>query len=257
MKKQIVALVTLTLAVSLACQMFVPPTEREGMVISDCADIVRAVSEIQPGEVPQNLMDTGIKTGDEFDANDYFKALNHISMQEGYALDYVYQTDFLGSLPIPYARPVEQEPYASMADVPDGQKLESYRDHIEIEDVEQGYFEYVVLDTMVRQFYLVWHANYNDAQIVCDRAAADEIVEQTNSGGVGTEMDAKQKAQVRAMTNIEPAVKLTADSAIVEVVIFTKWGGFFRQTYTISRSFPHTIQMDEENIVEYDCGIMF
>jgi hypothetical protein len=59
------------------------------------------------------------------------------------------------------------------------------------------------------------------------------------------------------MTNIEPTVTLTHDSAIVEVVIFTKWGGFFRRTYTISRSFPHTIDMKEENLVPYECGIMF
>jgi hypothetical protein len=178
-------------------------------------------------------------------------------MQEGYALDYVYQTDFLGSLPLLYARPVDQEPYASMKDVPEGTELGNFRDHLEIEDVEQGYFEYVVLSTMARQFYLVWHANYNDAEIVCDQEAADAIVDEINAGDFGTEMDAKQKAQVRAMTNIEPAVTLTQDSAIVEVVIFTKWGGFFRQTYTISRSFPHTIEMEEENLVEYDCGIMF
>ena len=123
--------------------------------------------------------------------------------------------------------------------------------------MEQGYFEYAVMDMLARQFYLNWHANYNDAEIVCDREAADAIIEGINSGDFGYKLDAKQKAQARAMTNIEPAVTLTQDSAIVEVVTFTKWGGFFRQTYTISRSFPHTIEMEEENLVEYDCGIMF
>ena len=37
-----------------------------------------------------------------------------------------------------------------------------------IEDVEQGYFEYVVMDIMANQFYLFWHANYNDTEIVCN-----------------------------------------------------------------------------------------
>ena len=256
MKKRIIAL-TLTLAISLACQVFAPPTERDGMVISDCADIVRAVVEIRPDEVPQSLMETGIKQGGEFDANDYFKVLNHISMQDGYALDYVYPIDFLGSFPYLYARPVDQEPYASSADVPEGTELGNFRDRLVIEDMEQGYFEYAVMDMLAGQFYLVWHANYNDREIVCDREAADAIIDGINSGDFGYKLDAKQKAQVRAMTNIEPAVTLTGDSAIVEVVIFTKWGGFFRQTYTISRSFPHTFEVKEENLVEYDCGIMF
>ena len=239
MKKRIVALL-MVFAVSLACQAFTPPIEREGTVISDCAAKVRAVIEIQPTKIPQALLETGIKQGDEFNANDYFKVLTHISMQEGYSLDYVYQP-----------------PYASMEDVPENTELGNYRDRLEIEDMEQGYFEYAVMDMLAGQFYLVWHANYNDREIVCDREAADAIIDGINSGDFGYKLDAKQKAQVCAMTNIEPAVTLTQDSAIVEVVTFTKWGGFFRQTYTISRSFPHTIEMEEENLVEYDCGIMF
>lgn len=256
MKKRIIALL-LVFAISLACQALIPPTERDGTVISDCADIVRAVIKIRPGEVPQSLMETGIKTGGEFDVNDYFKVLTHISMQDGYSLDYVYRVDGLGSFPYLYARPVDQEPYASMEDVPENTELGNFRDHLKIEDVEQGYFEYAVMDMLAGQFYLVWHANYNDREIVCNRDAADAIVDGLNAGDFGYKLDAKQKTQVRAMTNIEPAVKLTGDSAIVEVVTFTKWGGFFRRTYTISRAFPHTVDVKDENLVDYDCGIMF
>jgi hypothetical protein len=144
-----------------------------------------------------------------------------------------------------------------MEDVPANTELGNFRDQLVIEDVEQGYFEYALMDMLAGQFYLVWHANYNDTEIVCNREAVDAIVEGLNAGDFGMAMDAKQQAQVRAMMNIEPAVKLTQDSAIVEIVTFTKWGGFFRRTYTISRSFPHTVEMKEENLVEYDCGIMF
>jgi hypothetical protein len=257
MKKQIVFLVLVVFAVSVACQALVPPPAREGTVITDCAAKVRAVMDIQPTKVPRNLAETGIKQGGEFDVNEYFKVLTHISMQDGYSLDYVYQLDGLGAYPILYALPNGQAPYASLAEVPENTKLADFHEHLDVEDVEQGYFEAVVMQIMARQFYLSWHANYNDAEIVCNQGAADAIVEGLNAGDFGLEMDANQKAQVRAMTNIEPAVTLTQDSAIVEVVIFTKWGGFFRQTYTISRSFPHTIEMNEENLVPYDCGIMF
>jgi hypothetical protein len=194
---------------------------------------------------------------DAFDVNNYFKVLPHLSMQDGYALDYVYRLDGLGSFPYLYARPVDQTPYASMEDVPANTELGNFRDQLVIEDVEQGYFEYALMDMLAGQFYLVWHANYNDTEIVCNREAVDAIVEGLNAGDFGMAMDAKQQAQVRAMMNIEPAVKLTQDSAIVEIVTFTKWGGFFRRTYTISRAFPHTVEMKEENLVEYDCGIMF
>jgi hypothetical protein len=256
MKKRIVVLV-MVFVVLLACQVTVTPTEREGTAIPDCADIVRAVIEIQPTEIPLILQTTGVKDADAFDVNDYFKVLTRVSMQEGYALDYVYPVDFMGAFPMLYARPDDQPPYASMEDVPENTELGNFRDHLEIEDTQQGYFEYVVMDIMAGQFYLVWHANYNDTEIVCNREAADAIVEGINSGDFGMKIDAKQKAQVRAMTNIEPAVKLTDDSATVEVVTFTKWGGFFKRTYTISRSFPHEVDVKDENLVEYDCGIMF
>jgi hypothetical protein len=259
MKKQIVFLVLAVFAISLACQVFAPPTvtTREGTVISDCAETVSAMTDIQPGKIPQVLLETGVKQGGEFNVNDYFKVLTHLSMQKGYSLDYIYQVDGLGAYPLLYALPDGQTPYASTADMPENAELGDFREHLEIEDMEQGYFEAVVMQIMGRQFYLNWHANYNDAEIVCNQEAADVIVEGINAGDFGMKMDAKQKAQARAMTNIEPAVTLTGDSAIVEVVIFTKWGGFFRQTYTISRAFPHKMEMKEENLVEYDCGIMF
>ena len=255
MKKWVISLVVLS-AIS-ACRVITPKTGRESTVITDCSSIVQGMIDIQSVEVPESLMKTGIKSGGEFDANDYFKVLTHLSMQAGYSLDYVYSVDFLGSLPLLYARPVDQTAYASMADLPEGMKLGDYKEHLMIEDVEQGYFEYVVMDMLAGQFYLVWHANYGDTEIVCDRDAAKAIVEAINSGDFGYKLDAKQQAQVRAMTNIEPAVRLTDESAILEVVTFTKWGGFFRRTYTISRSFPHTVEMIEENLVEYNCGIMF
>lgn len=256
MKVRIGFLVTAIFILSLACQL-VPPPAREGVVISDCTDIVRAVNEVQPTDIPQSLRETGVKQGTEFDANDYFKILTHLSMQSGYSLDYVFPTDFFGAYPMLYARASDQPPYASFAEVPEGTKLGNYFDRLEIEDVEQGYFQTVVMNIMAGQFYLFWHANYNDTQIVCDRAAADAIVDEINAGDFGYKMDLKQQAQVRALTNIEPMVRLTEDSAIVEVTVFSKWGGFFRQTYTISRSFPHTLEMKDENLVPYDCGIVF
>ena len=42
MKNRIIVLAALIFLVSLACQLFVPTTAREGTVISDCAEIVGA-----------------------------------------------------------------------------------------------------------------------------------------------------------------------------------------------------------------------
>lgn len=256
MRNQHLFLLLIIFIFSLACQFLFPA--RAGTVIAECRDIVSAVGNIQPGEVPQHLFDTGTKQGDEFDANQYFDVLPQISMREGYVLDYVYQNDSLGGYPLLYARPDDQVPYASIADIPENTHLPDFHEYLEIEDVERGYFEYVVMDIMARQFYLFWHANYNDTHIICDRKEVNDIVAQVSSGDFGYAMNLVEQTKARTMRNIEPVVRLTGDVANIEVITFTKWGGFYRETYTISRGFPHTIiDIKQENIVPYDCGIMF
>lgn len=256
MKRQ-TTLLLLVLFVSLqACQFLTPP--RPGTVISACSQIVFDVSILQPGEVPQHLLTTGEKRGDEFDVNQYFNAFTHISMREGYVLDYVYQKDTLGGYPLLYPRPVEQGPFASTTDVPEATEWPDFREYLDVEDTEQGYFEYVVMDIMANQFYLFWHANYNDTYIVCNRRQLYDVVEQVSSGEFGNVMEPAQRSEARTLRNILPVVSLAGDTAVVEIVTFTKWGGFYRLTYTISREVPHeVIDIQKENILPYDCGVMF
>jgi hypothetical protein len=257
MSNQRVFLLLGTIVISLACQTLIP-TPREGTVISDCPEIVTAVRNIQPTRIPQVLLETGTKQGDEFDTNDYFKVLTHISMQKDYSLDYVYQVDGLGAYPVLYALPDGQAPYTSFSEVPENTQLADFREHLDVEDVEQGYFESVVILIMAGQFYLEWHANYNDTQIVCNREDVNGIISDINAGDFGYKFDISQQTKARAMKNIEPLVELTRNTAKVDVLLFTKWGGFFRRTYTIDRAFPHTIiDVKEDILVPYDCGIMF
>jgi hypothetical protein len=258
MRKQVIFALLVIFVSSLACQFLSPGPARAGTVISSCADIVSAFENVQPGEIPEHLMETGIKRGDEFDVNQYFDVLTHISMREGYALDYVYQADSLGAFPMLYPRPLDQAPYASMADIPENTELPDFHEYLDVEDVEQGYFEYVVMDIMAGQFYLSWHANYNDMEIVCNRDDVNDIISRVNAGDFGNDLDLGQQTKVRAIKSIEPAVSLTGDIAKVEIVTFTKWGGFYRLTYTISREVPHKIiDVQQEELVPYDCGIMF
>lgn len=259
MKKQTTILVLAAFLFSMACQLLFPaPSNRDGTIISSCTDLVGAFRSVQPGGAPQSLRETGVKQGGEFNISEYFEAFTHISMEEGYELEYVYQLDSLGAYPILYAYPVDQPPYLSMTDVPAGAELGDYLDHVSIGDTEQGYFEFVAMSVMAGQFYLEWHANYNDTEIVCSDDDVDSIIKDLKVGNFGIPFDASQQVKAQTMRDIEPLVKLTDKTAVVEIITFTKWGGFYRQTYTINRSFPHTIlDVKYEIVVEYDCGIMF
>jgi hypothetical protein len=256
MKKQTIFLLLAVFASLLACQFLGP--SRAGKMISACSAVVLEVSNLRLGQIPEHLLTTSKKRGDEFDVNQYFNALTYISMREGYALDYVYQIDNLGGYPLLYARPVDQVPYASTADIPQNIEWTDFQEYLDVQDTEQGYFEYVVMDIMADQFYLFWHANYNDTYIVCNRQQVYDIVAQINSGELGNTLDPAQQTQARTLRNILPVVNLTGATAVVEIVTFTKWGGFYRLTYTISREAPYKIiDIEKENILPYDCGVMF
>jgi hypothetical protein len=257
MKKQSIFILLAVFASSLACQFLAP--SRAGIRISACSEIVLEIRNLQPRQIPDHLVMTGKKRGDEFDVNQYFNVLTHISMSEGYALDYVYQNDDLGGYPLLYARPVDQDPLVSTADISENTEWLNFQEYLNVEDTEQGYFDYVVMDIMANQFYLFWHANYNDSHIVCNRQQVYDIVAQLSSGDVGcVVIDPAQQSKVRTLMNIVPVVRLTGDTAVVEIVTFTKWGGFYRLTYTISREVPHKIiDVEQENILPYDCGVTF
>ncbi len=256
MKKPIIFFLPVLLVSSLACQFFAP--SQPGTVISACSTIVSEVNRLQAGQIPEHLWTTGQKRGEELDVNRYFDVLTHLGMREGYALDYVYQIDSLGGYPLLYPRPVDQEPYVSSSAIPENIDWPDFREYLEVEDTEQGYFEYVVMDIMANQFYLYWHANYNDTQIVCNRQQVYDIVGQISSGEFGAALEPAGQAQARTLRNIVPIVYLAGDTAVVEIVTFTKWGGFYRQTYTISREEPHKmIDVQQDNILPYDCGVAF
>jgi hypothetical protein len=256
LRARIIFLLLALVAGSSACQF--PAASNRGTVISACSEIVLAVSVLQPGAIPEHLLTTGKKRGDEFDVNQYFNVFTSISMQEGYALDYVYQKEERSRYPLLYARPVDQVSYASVSDIPENTEWPDFREYLDVEDTEQGYFEYVVMDIMANQFYLFWQANYNDTYIVCNRRQLYDIVTQISTGDFGNGMEPAQQTEARTLRNILPVVRLAGDTAVVEVVTFTKWGGFYRLTYTISREAPHKIMdVEEENILPYDCGVTF
>jgi hypothetical protein len=158
-----------------------------------------------------------------------------------------------------------------------------YLDHIQVDDTAEGFFEFIVLYIMGDQFYLYWHANYNDTRIVCDRAGLEVVIAATEE--FGTPLSSEVQREARALDleprvqfeegtlagerlhavvaqeqrlDLEPRVESEEGTVHVRVVTFTKWGGFFEETYTISRDFPHTILHHEADmLVAYDCGVSF
>jgi hypothetical protein len=232
---------------------------------------------LQPYEVPEHLQEENCsKNGTEFDVNEYFTVLNNLSMENGYVIDYVYLFDHMGGHPVLYVRKDSQQPYSNYEEYSDGmlgnvsigevystvtplwnEDSGLFEDKIHVDGSEEGFFQYIVLQVLGEQFYLWWHANYNDWRIICEPSRIDTIVEQVLNSGYeeGIPEDFAEKA--RALDTL-PVIEYAGDTVKVSVLIFTDWGGFKRLTFTVKRDYPHTItDYQSETLIEYDCGIRF
>lgn len=201
-----------------------------------------------------------VKQGTEFDVNQYFKVLTHLQMKPGYVLDYVYHYDGMGGLPKLYARPSDQSPFKTEVDLNDALlkaaiqgKNASYYTYLEVEDSAEGYFEYVVFNIMAAQFYLYWHAGYNDTQIVCDTHALEALLNQTR---IGVAVPKSTSLQARLL-ELEPEITLHTETAVVKIITFSNWKGFVEETWTINRHSPHSTNTESKVLIPYNCGIMF
>jgi hypothetical protein len=252
------SLMTPWIAAPAAAQDVAPPPDLTAV----CGDAVRGMAALTADlEWPDHLMqENAVKTADDFDVNAYFTVLDHLAVEDGYFLDYVYQYNFMGGYPVLYTLPDDQPPLKTYADyrasVPSSERtLPSYLDRIVIDDTPEGYLQMAVLDVMGAQFYLHWHAGYNDFQVICDDHMLATLLGSDNGFGSPIPDDVQYQARLLDLT---PTVKLDEDAAQVEFTGFTKWGGFYRVTVVIDRHYPREVyDSSAENMVEYDCGVMF
>jgi hypothetical protein len=196
-----------------------------------------------------------VKDGAWFDVSGCFSVLGGLSPEPGYVLDYVYWYNGAGGEPVLYCRPADTPAFRSfrefqqaMGDITFIQMRKMYLDQLIVDGTEEGYFDFAIHTLIGTQFYLYWHAIYNDTRIICTEAAMERAL-----GDIESHSEGIKPAARRLM--LEPVVTVEDEHVVVSLVTFTKWGGFYRRTLTIKREFPHQIlQEDRTLLLEYDCG---
>jgi hypothetical protein len=232
---------------------------KDSGTISTCRSTLDAMSALTGRwEIPTNFQtENPVKRGTEFDVMEYFNVLDHLSIQPGYVLDYVYHFDGMGGYPVLYVRPLSQPPYATEADLTAAGNTTEYMDYIQTDDTPESYFQFMTLEMIGNQFYLFWHANYSDSQIVCDKSNIASIVASLN-GDFGFRISPIARIRAALLKDVSPSINIGEQTVEIRFVTFTRWGGFYQETYSLSRSLPHVIQdVQEVNLVPYECGVLF
>lgn len=210
------------------------------------------------GQEPDSLK----RVPGDFDITTYFTVLDRLELQTGYVLDYVYFAEFLGGEPVLYARRAGTPRYVTFEELSRERgepplEDDTYLDNVVVEDSQAGFLQFALLRIMADQFYLRWHALYDDATPLCDAQSIETAIAEYNRSGFGWLMPMDVQNEARKL-DTGPQVTLGDKSAVVSIVTFTKWGGFARTELTFERSSPHRLlSTDADILVEFDCGMVF
>lgn len=232
-------------------------------VQDDCRTAVQGMTRlIEQAHLPSHLLEgeAARKSGD-FDVNRFFRVLDQLSVEEGYMIDYVYMYTGTGGHPVLYALAADESPlltiddYQALVTTEEGkvdESIISYLNHLLINDTPAGYMQSVIFDTMSNQFYLYWHANYNDWRIICD----DDLLDAALDGVLGEVPE--EVITAAHEIDLTPTVTLYEDVAEVRVVMFTAWGGVVEWIITIERAFPRTIhEWSYTDLDQYRTSVVF
>ena len=206
---------------------------------------LREMRSLQGGSIPNHFFEgeTTPQEGD-FNPNDYFMLLTHLSMEPGYVLDYNYTVTSLGGHPSLFGRT------ESTGDVV------SYRTHVVLDDTPESYLEYMALLYMGDQFYLDWHDEYNDEILIANQAGARVGASRAASFCFSDQETADAVRAEVEKWDMTPVVVIGETEVNVRLVIFSKWGGYKLHSFTFSREFPHNmIDHQDEILVEVKCEV--
>ncbi len=222
------------------------------------SDLIRNIRSVQELEIPGNLLSKKpLRTGAQFNPNAYLDILTHLSLKEGYILDFAYDYhEGLGGYPCLYARPADDVPFDSIIQHHVWEKKHNVSDYLVADGTPESFFELVVFREVANQFYLYWHAAYNDLRIITEAEEVAKIVATLNEMGPVKFEPGKTKSALKM--NPEPQIELTETSASVIYCTFTQWGGFTLQQEIFSKVHPHLLLCSDVLVTAgYNCGIVF
>ena len=221
-------------------------------------------------KIPQHLLSTVPTRQDaDFDPNQYFTILTHISMLPTYTLDFLYSSNGLGGHPQIYARNAAAAQFKTFEEYQQAVTAQrsaenaytpinhdsDYLTRIQVDGSPQGYYQYVMMALLAGQFYLDWHANYNDTRILCGTGDLKLIDDDLGFFKVKLPQNVADASQTIDYT---AGVLIGDDTVSLRVITFTKWGGFTENIFVVDKHSPYkVISARHIELIKYQVGIAF
>lgn len=193
-----------------------------------------------------------------FEVNRFLKVFDKIKLKNGFILDYTYHSGGLGGEPLIYTRKKKAPRLSTYEYIEKYGRIDSrpYLNDITIEINPESFFQIAVFSQIVHQFYLAWHANYNDHQFIFSLEIVDDLLKYIPEDNKNNySINKKDRERLRTIS-FEPQVNIKEEGAEVGCVMFSAWIGFYYNASFIT--WPNiTIKSSREIIVPFDCGINF
>ena len=202
-----------------------------------------------------------------FDVNEYFKALPHLHLAEGYTLDYIYLRGGVApGTPLVYGRRSDA-PWIHSHQLYHflirEQKLEQdayrpYTELLEANDSTEGFLQLAIFEHVCEQFY----GGYQLGPLIASHQGMNEFLGNVDNfmrymGNKKYPLPLEIQEKARAI-DPTPTVELSKSKAVVTLVGFSNWKGFYRRTFEYSRLPPHAPSNESlEILVPYNCGIIY
>ena len=224
----------------------------------------------QVGEIPHEFLrdkaDNKIvhPLGLGFDVNRFLIIFDKIHLKKGCLLDYAFHHGGIGGEPLIYARKEDQPRLSAEKYIKKYKGMRKpYLKEITIEISPEAFFQVAVFSQVIHQFYLFWHAAYNDDQFIFNLPVLEWILEKISNKGSGYPRDfgSEQKSDEVDTKNVRdlslaPQITIKEEGAEVKCVMFSEWKGLYYNVFLIT--WPEiTVKNQEEVILPYDCGICF
>ena len=205
----------------------------------------------------QNIINDSIHR--YFPFNDYLKLFDKIYIDSSVKLDYVYNYQDPGGIPIIIILKKGDninefvKKFKDSGEAYNYSRKKTYLDYIRANKNDTAYIQSVLFAILFEEFASYWHYT-RITDVVTSEKTLQRLI--YNKNGY-YRFNEREKNKIR---KINPNIILInhKNRVIIKIIIYDPWRGFIRKTFLLNKKYPHKIRnIWNRTIVKHQCRIIF